>query len=111
MSWGTHAAASWTAPTPPRRTNTPCSVPLSSSGTSSPPDRQSCTSTGRSIPDSETLPLFVHPSSERLIEPVRQDSSFAEKQESHPTRLLVVQGGRAALDRRRARSRSECGSG
>ena len=33
-------------PDPSRRTNTPCSVPLSSSGTSSPPDHQACTSTG-----------------------------------------------------------------
>ncbi len=46
-------------PDPSRRTNTPCSVPLSSSGTSSPPDHQSCTSTGRSMPGSEQLPLFV----------------------------------------------------
>jgi hypothetical protein len=30
------------------------------------------------------LPVLVHPSSERTVEPVRQDSSFAEKQESHP---------------------------
>jgi hypothetical protein len=34
---------------------------------------------------------FVHLSSERLVEPVRQGSSFAEKQASHPTRLLVVE--------------------
>jgi hypothetical protein len=40
---------------------------------------------------SPALLLFVHPSSERLVEPVRQDSSFSEKQAPHPTRLLVVQ--------------------
>jgi hypothetical protein len=34
--------------------------------------------------------LFVHLSSERTLEPVRQDSSFAEKHESHTALLLVV---------------------
>ena len=34
---------------------------------------------------------FVQLSSERTLEPVRQDSSFAEKQESHPALLVVVQ--------------------
>jgi hypothetical protein len=32
---------------------------------------------------------FVHPSSERKVKPVRQDSSFAEKQEPHPALVLV----------------------
>src|SRR4051794_291248 len=32
----------------------------------------------------------VHLSSERTLAPVHQDSSFAEKQESHPALLLVV---------------------
>jgi hypothetical protein len=36
-----------------------------------------------------------------MVEPVRQDSSFAEKQESRPVRLLVVQGERG---RRAARA-------
>jgi hypothetical protein len=36
------------------------------------------------------LPGFVQPSSERTLNPVRRDNSFAEKQESHPARLLVV---------------------
>jgi hypothetical protein len=44
------------------------------------------------------LLLFVHPSSERTVEPVRQDSSFAEKQEPHPALVLVVPcGSEAAL--------------
>ena len=42
------------------------------------------------------LSRFVHRSSERTVEPVRQDSSFAEKQESHPARLLIVRSGRLA---------------
>jgi hypothetical protein len=33
---------------------------------------------------------FVQPSSARPVEPVRRDSSFAEKQESYPALLLVV---------------------
>jgi hypothetical protein len=32
-------------------------------------------------------------------------------EQASPARLVLVQGGRAGLDRRRARSRSECGSG
>src|SRR5215207_1577072 len=83
-------------PDPSRRTNTPCSVPLSSSGTSSPPDHQSCTSTGRTIPGSQQLPLFVRLSSERARQAVRQDSSFAKKQESPPALLVVVQVRRFA---------------
>jgi hypothetical protein len=35
------------------------------------------------------VPSFVHLSSERTLEPVSHDSSFAEKQESHPALLLV----------------------
>jgi hypothetical protein len=35
------------------------------------------------------LLVFVQPSSERTREPVREDCSFAEKQECHPARLLV----------------------
>ena len=42
------------------------------------------------------LLLVVHLSSERTHEPARQDSSFAEKQECHPARLLVVQVGSQA---------------
>jgi hypothetical protein len=42
------------------------------------------------LPGWSSLLRFVHPSSERLVEPVRQDNSFAEKQEPQPARLLVV---------------------
>ena len=42
-----------------------------------------------------TLPRFVHRRSERTHEPARQHSSFAEKQECHPERLLVVRGNNA----------------
>jgi len=48
----------------------------------------------------DRLLLLVHLSSDRTVEPVRQDSSFAEKQESHPALLLVV----------RRESRSEGGA-
>jgi hypothetical protein len=34
--------------------------------------------------------MAVHHSSQRTAELVRQDSSFAEKQDSHPARLLIV---------------------
>jgi hypothetical protein len=37
---------------------------------------------------------FVHLSSERTGEPVREDGSFAEKQNSHLARRLVVLSGR-----------------
>ena len=40
------------------------------------------------------LLVVVHLSSERTLEPVRQDSSFAEKQKSHPPLLPVVPCGR-----------------
>jgi hypothetical protein len=36
------------------------------------------------------LPVLVQPSSERTLDPVRRDNSFAEKQESHSARLLIV---------------------
>jgi hypothetical protein len=36
------------------------------------------------------LLVLVHLSSERAVEPVRRDSPFAEKQESHLALLLVV---------------------
>src|SRR4051794_3297675 len=55
----------------------------------------------RQPPPATALLRVVHLSSERTVEPVRQDSSFAEKQESHPARLLIVRrvsepGGRVA---------------
>jgi hypothetical protein len=50
------------------------------------------------------LPLFVHLSSERMLEPVRRDSFFAEKRESHPARLLIVQLESVGRDAGRARS-------
>ena len=40
---------------------------------------------------------FVQPSSARPVEPVRRDNSFAEKQESYPALLLVVQGDSDAV--------------
>ncbi len=57
------------------------------------------------------LLVVVHLSSERTVEPVRQDSSFAEKQESHPALLLVVQPGRDRRRRRRARFGDKSSSG
>jgi hypothetical protein len=36
-----------------------------------------------------------------MVEPVRQDSSFAEKQESRPARLLVVRSSHLAARRGR----------
>jgi hypothetical protein len=45
----------------------------------------------RSCGPRAALLLIVHTGSDRTVEPVRQDSSFAEKQESHPALLLVVQ--------------------
>ena len=41
-------------------------------------------------PAAGRLLRFVQPSSARPVEPVRRDSSFAEKQESYPALLLVV---------------------
>jgi hypothetical protein len=47
-----------------------------------------------------SLLAFVHLSSQRTLEPVRQDGCFAEKQEPHPALLLIVPserlGGTAA---------------
>ena len=40
--------------------------------------------------------LVVQLSSERTLERVRQDSSFAEKQQPQPARLLVVRSGSGA---------------
>jgi hypothetical protein len=40
---------------------------------------------------------FVHLSSERTVEPVRKDRSFAEKQQPQPAGLLVVLSGRERL--------------
>jgi hypothetical protein len=45
----------------------------------------------------------VHLGSERRVELVPQDSSFAEKQQSHPARLLVIRSEREARDREDAR--------
>jgi hypothetical protein len=50
---------------------------------------------------------LVHLSSERLVEPVRQDSSFTEKQVSDQTHLLVVRSTRAAEPGSVARSSGE----
>jgi hypothetical protein len=50
------------------------------------------------------------PSSERMVEPVRQDSAFAEKQESRPARLLVVRSRRAADRHAGARTRAKAGA-
>ena len=53
---------------------------------------------------------LVHLNSERTLEPVRQDSSFAEKQQPRPARLVVVPSRRATPElgdaRLRARRRS-----
>jgi hypothetical protein len=48
-----------------------------------------------------TSPLLVvvQLSSERTLEPVRHDSSFAEKQESHTALLVVVHRERVRIDR------------
>jgi hypothetical protein len=40
----------------------------------------------------QRLLRFVHLSSERTLEPVRKDCSFAEKQQPQAARLLVVRG-------------------
>jgi hypothetical protein len=42
------------------------------------------------FPRERSLSPIVHLSSERMVQPVRQDSSFAEKQESHPALPLLV---------------------
>jgi hypothetical protein len=43
-----------------------------------------------SASDAATASRFVQLSSERTLEPVRQDRYLAEKQESHPALLVVV---------------------
>jgi hypothetical protein len=50
-------------------------------------------------------PPIVHLSSERMLEPVRRHSSFAEKQESHDALLFLVRSAwqRASRVRRRRR--------
>jgi hypothetical protein len=48
------------------------------------------------------LLVVVQPSSERTLDPVRRDNSVVEKQESHPARLLVVQGERGGRAEARA---------
>src|SRR5215207_8430283 len=53
-----------------------------------------CDSAVAQVGPRAALLLVVHLSSERAVEPVRQDSSFSEKQESHPALLLVVPGSR-----------------
>jgi hypothetical protein len=45
---------------------------------------------GSSVSGTTRLLLFVQLSSERTLEPVRRECSFAEKQESQLARLLVV---------------------
>ena len=42
--------------------------------------------------------LLVHSSSERTLEPVRSDCSFAEKQQPQPARLLDVSTRRETAD-------------
>jgi hypothetical protein len=56
---------------------------------------------------SDPLLLLVQLSSERTVEPVRQDSSFAEKQESHPALLLLVLSGRLRRDLQDARNHAD----
>jgi hypothetical protein len=51
------------------------------------------------------LPLIVQLSSERTLESVRQDSAFAEKQDSHPALLVVVPSERERSNRRHAPAR------
>jgi hypothetical protein len=40
------------------------------------------------------LLVFVHCGSERTLEPVRQDGSFAEKRQSYRAHLFLVRRGR-----------------
>jgi hypothetical protein len=54
--------------------------------------------------DWQRLLLPVHLNSERTVEPVRQDGSFAEKQQSHRALLFLVPSGRLAGINRDARS-------
>jgi len=48
------------------------------------------------------LLLVVHLSSEWMLERVRRDSSFAEKRESHPARLLIVRSERCQQESKSA---------
>jgi hypothetical protein len=60
----------------------------------------------RSASRAGTLLVFVHPSSERTLDPARRDNSFPEKQECHVARLLVVPSWRVRPGpRMRSRSR------
>jgi hypothetical protein len=56
------------------------------------------------------LPRFVRLSSELARQAVRQDCSFAKKQESPPALLVVVPSGRAPDGDADARSSRACGS-
>jgi hypothetical protein len=64
----------------------------------------------RSVPALATLPVIVRLSSERARQAVRQDCSFATKQESRPALLVVVRSGRLMAALRQARKPGECGS-
>jgi hypothetical protein len=58
-----------------------------------PPQCRLCldgTAAASSVAPFAAPPVFVQLSSERTVEPVRRDSSFAGKQASYPTLLLVV---------------------
>ena len=46
---------------------------------------------------------FVHLSSQRTLEPVRQDGWFAEKQEPNPALRLIVRSAHLVLGHRDAR--------
>jgi hypothetical protein len=52
--------------------------------------------------DADPQLVFVHLSSERTLEPVRKDCSFAEKQESQPALMLVVHRRRVVVTERGA---------
>jgi hypothetical protein len=68
-----------------------------------------CDGPPKRAPVASRLLLVVQPSSARPVEPVRRDSSFAEKQESYPALLLVVRSGR--IRRRGARASFRIGAG
>lgn len=57
------------------------------------------------------LLLFVHLNSERTVEPVRQDGSFAEKQQSYRAHLFLVPSDCLRGAFRDAPIRSKSGSG
>jgi hypothetical protein len=56
----------------------------------------------RSYGPRAALLLIVHLNSERTLESVRQDCSFAEKQQPRPARLVVVPSGHLDRSRRGA---------